>query len=463
MEEKNSSGNNEGYSCPICLGGDHEDDVVVIGPCRHEFCLPCVKRVLSAPNPRETRQQGLVPAENAHLNVPTLGQCPICRSELSLFEMKEKRKGANVISKDHNIDQSDLAGKVFVKDRAKVGNESFHFPPHQDNDDGSLPFLNLSENQWRFDDGTLVPDKILFDEGCHFHDQTRTFHGSISWYKDDCQKRIRGSHRWDYILAFSSDYRFIARGVLIASKQICRNNDCSKLKCKFPMDGRWKVEYPDSEQKPDTTVDVHGNQFQFQSRSSIFEDSNHLTHRIDFGGEHPTILWGEREEKQSASTSGKLLRDSSSSEVVEWDAKSNLGPLPRDRMAWKRETVTSESVPLQVVQFGPGNVYQRLSPNSPSGTVAPEYVPDKIWGNTFGQGLSVGLASYHFMSDASGAYISYEHEDTAIWPPLDNGSPVPTRMWFSDYTFDAESRIFRGHINWEGTHSTTWQGSSRWR
>ena len=83
-----------------------------------------------------------------------------------------------------------------------------------------------------------------------------------------------------------------------------------------------------------------------------------------------------------------------------------------------------------------------------------------------------GLASYHFVDDTVtrsdgrndlAAYISYEHERVAQWPPLDNGTPVPSRVWFSNTSFDSTTRTFRGTIDWEGTYNTTWQGDISWR
>ena len=46
-------------------------------------------------------------------------------------------------------------------------------------------------------------------------------------------------------------------------------------------------------------------------------------------------------------------------------------------------------------------------------------------------------------------YVSYEHPDCTLWPPLDDGSPVPARITFTDIHWDPQRRIFRGVIDWE--------------
>lgn len=93
--------------------------------------------------------------------------------------------------------------------------------------------------------------------------------------------------------------------------------------------------------------------------------------------------------------------------------------------------------------------------------VRPTYHGSTVWGNTFCQSLKVGLASYHFLTTEE-AYISYEHPVSSQWPPLDDGSPVPDRIFFRNTSYDAHERIFRGEICWEQDYGTTWQGFRTW-
>ncbi len=78
----------------------------------------------------------------------------------------------------------------------------------------------------------------------------------------------------------------------------------------------------------------------------------------------------------------------------------------------------------------------------------------------------MGLASYHFVSPTGegeeGAYISYEHERCSVWPPLDDGSPIPYRVPFKNHSYDSVTRTFRGRIAWMELYNTTWQGNNEW-
>jgi len=94
--------------------------------------------------------------------------------------------------------------------------------------------------------------------------------------------------------------------------------------------------------------------------------------------------------------------------------------------------------------------------------VNPTYNRLDVWGNTFIQSDKLGFASYHFDIVSRIAYISYEHDDTCYWPPLDDGSPIPSRVPFINTSYDAEARTFRGQIAWKQIYHTTWNGSETW-
>ena len=59
------------------------------------------------------------------------------------------------------------------------------------------------------------------------------------------------------------------------------------------------------------------------------------------------------------------------------------------------------------------------------------------------------------------AYISYENPSTSEWPPLDNGQPIPAKVYFHNISFPNPT-TFRGHILWQEDFSTPWQGMIRW-
>jgi len=134
------------------------------------------------------------------------------------------------------------------------------------------------------------------------------------------------------------------------------------------------------------------------------------------------------------------------------------------RIFWTRET-KNDSTPNQVELLGnDGTLIFRKNKNCE--TENPTYHSQSPWGNIFIQFLAVGVASYHFISSngtgLDGAYISYEHHRCSVWPPLDNGSPIPARVPFVEVSFDADTRTFRGRIPWFDRYCTTWQGSKLW-
>jgi len=81
----------------------------------------------------------------------------------------------------------------------------------------------------------------------------------------------------------------------------------------------------------------------------------------------------------------------------------------------------------------------------------------ELWGKVFVQRGTLGLASLHFMSDASAA-ISFESDLCSEWR-LDDGSRLPARKPFQATSYDPDVRTFRGTMNW---HPTTFCGSQLW-
>jgi len=86
--------------------------------------------------------------------------------------------------------------------------------------------------------------------------------------------------------------------------------------------------------------------------------------------------------------------------------------------------------------------------------------PTSVFGSVYVQGhiyssFLEGIASYHF-DDPDNCFISYSNA-----PPewkLDDGSPPPEKKNFSNTSFDAVTRTFRGTIEWQ----VPFHGDSRW-
>ena len=276
-----------------------------------------------------------------------------------------------------------------------------------------------------------------------------------------------GSNQWDYILGFSSEYRHIARGIRFLRKNPCQKMEesCSNYEYKFPFDGRWVVKTSEesssssSSNNSESTIVVHGNKFYHGNRYSPTPNS------LDFSDPLcPVIVWSDKQERQRMVGCFNGRDDVAAVPIgksIEWLALSSTRP----KMLWTRVSVESDNDrPLRVTQFGadhPNKTFYLLDTIGHHTT--PPYKESTVWGNTFCQSYTVGLASYHFMEDQSGAYISYEHEHTAVWPPLDNGNPIPSRVWFTNVSFDESTKTFRADIDWMGTHGTSWQGDRIWR
>ena len=98
-----------------------------------------------------------------------------------------------------------LVGKVFVIDNQDVGNLSLHF----DADTG--PYITHKDKA--FDDGTVVPPRILFTK-CSFHENSRRLIGML----DYGGKTIDGSTEVAYEMMFDTKYLCVVSG-LIADKK----------------------------------------------------------------------------------------------------------------------------------------------------------------------------------------------------------------------------------------------------
>jgi hypothetical protein len=192
----------EAACCPVCLadGGDE----MVATPCAHVFCRRCIERVIMT----------------TKLANPTRAPCPLCRTEISVFALT--LAGTSEPLHPKNEDLSALDGCVFLQSRGGVGFASYHFEADQ------TPHLSYESEGvdsagWTLDDGRRPPQQVPFQEA-HFHQQTRTFHAVVEW-----SPTWYGSHRWEYVMQFSSDLRYICGGGVTMQRR------------QTPLDGRWRV------------------------------------------------------------------------------------------------------------------------------------------------------------------------------------------------------------------------------
>ena len=91
----------------------------------------------------------------------------------------------------------------------------------------------------------------------------------------------------------------------------------------------------------------------------------------------------------------------------------------------------------------------------------PKYVGTSIFGNVFTKQMFLGSASYHFISPTK-SYISYRHPACRDLPLLDDGSPLPTVVYFRNVIWDSDARKFSATIEWEEDFGTSWNDNVRW-
>ncbi|KAL3934515.1 MAG: hypothetical protein SGBAC_009780 [Bacillariaceae sp.] len=136
-----------------------------------------------------------------------------------------------------------------------------------------------------------------------------------------------------------------------------------------------------------------------------------------------------------------------------------------EELVWTRQTIGKVPVP-RVIVFGSGQdkmLYQQYQEDgSDVSTGIPKYNGDSLWGNVFCKRLYTGSASYHFLSPEN-SYVSYEHPSCSSLPSLDDDTPLPTRVKFSNMTFDAEERKLNARVEWEEQFGTSWNDNVRWK
>ena len=460
----------EEETCPVCLNVSHDN--MVCGPCGHAFCKPCMERVLNA----DAAQQRWPPASQVdiHLSAPTLGRCPICRAELSLFDItsttalgkQQEYLYPRNINYYHNDKNCPLQGQVYVPYRGKVGQLSFHWDWHKiKQEQKPLPFFNVSESlsknpdRWRLESGRPISRIKYFEEGCHFHESSRTFHGRIVWWYND---RLNGSYEWDIVLGFPTDYRFISSGRIHMKRDY--QVDESKLPkdytveqkqlCHYPLDGRWTIAWTTKEGDRKTgEIHVKNNEYMQQGWSF------HLNFTQD--PNHPRISWPKSQHYQTVVTGINLdthpMGPPAGGAVV-WKSTSPNFP----KLEWIRQTVGPVPIP-RVILFGMGQgkqLYQKL--NADTDDSIPKYCGQTLWGNIFCKRLYVGSASYHFLSPTN-SYISYQHISCRDMPPLDDRTPMPTRVDFHNMDYNEEERKLTATIEWERDFGISWNDNVKWK
>eukprot|EP00934_Nitzschia_sp_Nitz4_P006107 Nitzschia sp. Nitz4//scaffold130_size63480//7477//9324//NITZ4_006239-RA/size63480-processed-gene-0.75-mRNA-1//1//CDS//3329535159//6097//frame0 len=456
------------HSCPVCLT---QTESLVWGPCHHSTCRECMEQILNAQGVNKAWPPHSM--ADVHLEAPTLGRCPICRQELSLFDVVHKDTSDPLYPRDTDYmldDRKDspLRNAVYIPYHGKIGQLSFHWDWQKLRNTQSRrerPFLNLAiplkqdPHRWMLEDGTYVPRIKYFEPGSHFHVESRTFHGKILWGGS----RLNGSYEWDVVLGFPPDYRFLSTGRIHMRREYQVNEENlpaeytsqQREQCRFPLDGRWTVSW--------TTISGQKKRIEIQVRNNEYKQSGWAFFLNLQDPRHPTIRWPKSTHSQTVQEGVDLEKHPLGPEIggkVVWTTTSPNFPT----IHWERQTMGPVPTP-HVILFGMGSgkqLYQRLDASLDADTVIPHYHVGSLWGNVFCKRLHIGSASYHFLSP-SNSFLSYRHPACRDLPPMDDGSPLPTKVPFRNIEWDEQKRKLSCTVEWEEEFGTSWNENVRWK
>lgn len=404
-------------------------------PCNHVYCQTCIERILLP-------------------DIATSGTCPMCRTAVSIFDLRHATTDMHLYPSNSDASAWPIANNVYkhftIRRRQRIQtsglfrNISFCF------DQGRIPKLQYTPDSSN--------DLVTFEfNRYHFHPQSMTFHGRLN-FDTPVSSPPGDSMRYSYssfscLLQFASKGQYIRGGYIHWGYEPTTSDE-------YPLDGKWRVDYEDEE-----SIEIYVQNHYFNCIGMNYEITLDDEHRPRFewtrGGFN--FPWMQRSVLQQSNqqilpgTSGPSV-----GETLEWST--NLPSKPR--IVWKRISMelSPQSDGRRLTINPQHSVYRTADYQAP----LPPYVATSIWGNTFCQMYTVGLASYHFAKtddEAAGnyrAYISYEHPHTEVWPALDNGDKVPDRVPFRNIEWDPVERIFRGDICWQEEYNTTWMGEDMW-
>lgn len=406
-------------------------------PCNHVYCLNCIERVLLP-------------------DIATMGTCPMCRSALSIFDLRHAKTENALYPSNSDVSAWPIANNVYkqypngrrrdieqFQEDGIFRNSSFCF------DQGYIPKLRFINS---------IGDLQSADfQRYHFHPQSMTFHGKLGF--DPPISHLGGDpmcysySSFSCLLQFSTDGKYVRDGYIHWGLEPTPAEE-------YPLDGKWKVDWENGE-----SIEIYVQKHCFHCFGINYDITLDEKHKPRF--EWP-LLTREilRQNRKVVQHSNRQIppgtRGPCVGETLEWST--NLASF--SKIVWKR--ISMELSPQsdgRRLRIRPDLfVYRDVDFEEQ----LPSYVASSIWGNTFCQFFTVGLASYHFeenVDEASGdyqAYISYEHPHTSVWPALDNGENIPDRVPFRNVEWDPAERIFKGDICWQEDYNTTWMGEDKW-
>ena len=375
-QDERSCHEDECVSCPICFrtatewclhqeqttheraNADHPVDFAYSRTCGHIYCIPCIQQILLAPTYQQrTTATARQVQEDEPVVTTTQGACPMCRAELSYFDLMKVLVGETsdeghsaTITKSEDPVANDPIPQELRDTKFQSPGSHLQFPLNVPAQDMTLFVSRLQE---------VIPGGLLTLTGCRYLSKTHTLKARAK----KCLATIPDTE-FTVWMNFSDNFQFITHGI------------CRKV-----------------------------------VREKYYED-----------------VIGESYPQLRTKVSSIWLYPFSSTNTT------------------------------RLCRVHPPRVPPRL-----------HHHMETFWGCVFCQEYKIGMASYHFVKkprvpgsdEGAVAYISYEHEATSDWSPLDNGRPIPARVLFRNITCP-DPHTFRGSICWYDDYQTTWNGDSRW-
>jgi hypothetical protein len=482
--------------CPICFESSSATGHVA-GSCGHGMCMKCAGQLFLED------AGGRLRSTTAAEFIPALGKCPLCRKLLLYGDLKYVDSLEDAFPGDPLDDM--LLDAVYVGNPMGIGWASIHLFEPSDAEkarrpiqNGAIQPLSSSSSYILKDDSRLVLTDPKFHRGTNtisFRIRAGASPSALAAAAVDVAATTAATTTTERlaVLSFSDNYSFISRGILLLPLAVRTSR----------LDGIWKR-------------CSNGTRLMMFNLQCVVHDSdvgcclgkflvNDGANVVFLKVRHQAIVsYPEFGGGGDSSEDRVPIQDDVWTAHVEPAQPPDQQPLPLGtRLCWRRTGSALVHDEWILVDASPGFGQQQQQQNSESdnnirvpisgrdgqlywrldapGPAVPVYNAHALAGNVFCQNGRIGVASYHFETTAAetnveqgssassspnivtAAYISYEHSIAATkWPPLDNGRPIPARMYFTNVEITDGGTVFRGTIDWMGTHHTTWNNATCW-
>ncbi|KAL7458266.1 hypothetical protein ACHAWC_009824 [Mediolabrus comicus] len=366
-------------------------------PCNHIYCLSCIERVLLP-------------------DIATGGTCPMCRTAVSIFDLRNAATSTTLYPSNPDVVSSwSISNKVYkqypngrnagrrVLQRMMAKTDSI-FQNTFCFEQGQIPKLQFHYSAEEGQSSDSLDDLQSFNfERFHFHPQSLTFHGKIIDFDTPISRHGGDSYTYssfDCLLQFSKDGEYVRDGYIHWGYSPTATEE-------YPLDGKWQVTWEGRE-----SIEIFVQKHYFNCQSIDYEITLDEKHRPKF--EWPLRARGLfRQHRKIVQQSNLQVLPGSNGpgigEILEWST--NLAS--HSKITWKRISMNlSPQSYGRRLRINPDLFVYR---NVDFQEQLPLYVATSLWGNTFCQAYTIGLASYHFEQNADNTDICWQDDYSTTW------------------------------------------------